>query len=131
MIDGKATIRDVLMEDAIIRDLLPNRKSFIKVGDMTGETKVPVITFRDGPSVNLEERLFQHEVYIRIYDEPKNGTINISAIGRRIVELIHLQVLPLEDGQFIKCKLNNTLGELEDPAYNKTFVEYQFRILAI
>lgn len=131
MIDGKATIREVLMADDILRDLLPNRKSFLKVGDLNGETKMPALTFRDGPTVNLDQRLFQHEIYVRIYDEPQNGTINISEIGRRLVQLIHLQELPLTDGRFIQCKLNNTLGELEDPTIRKTFVEYQFRILAI
>lgn len=129
--DAKATIREVLIADEIMRDLLPNRKSFLKSGDMTGDTKTPVLTFRDGPMVNMDERLFQHEVYVRIYDQPKNGTINISAIGLRMKELIHLKELPLQDGRFVKAKLNNTLGELEDPAFGLTFVEYQFRVLDI
>lgn len=131
MFDAKATIRDILKADSIMRDLLPNGKSFIKAGDMNGSHKMPVLTFRDGPLVNLEERLFQHEVYVRVYDDPKNGTININAIGKRMADLLNLQELPLQDGRFVKCKLNNTLGELEDPAYNKTFVEYQFRVLAL
>lgn len=131
MIDGKATIREILMADTIIRDLFPNGKVFLKPGDLNGETKMPAMTFRDGPIVNLDERLFQHEVYIRVYDEPQMGTINISAVGRRMRDLLHLQTLPLQDGTFIKCKLNNTLGELEDPNIKKTFVEYQFRILSI
>lgn len=131
MIDGKATIREVLMADEVLRELLPNRKVFLKTGDLNGETKMPAITFRDGPSVNMDQRLFQHEIYVRIYDDSQNGTINISQIGRRIVELIHLADLPLRDGRFIQCKLNNTLGELEDPNIRKTFVEYQFRILAL
>ena len=131
MIDGKATIREILMADSTIRNLFPNGKVFLKAGDLNGETKMPAMTFREGPTVNLEERLFQHEIYIRVYDEPQMGTINISAVGRRMVELLHLQNLPLHDGQFVKCKLNNTLGELEDPNIKKTFVEYQFRILAI
>ena len=119
------------MADATIRNIFPNGKVFLKAGDLNGETKMPAMTFREGPTVNMDERLFQHEVYIRVYDEPQMGTINISAVGRRMVELLHLQNIPLHDGQFVKCKLNNTLGELEDPNIKKTFVEYQFRILAI
>lgn len=131
MIDGKATIRDVLMADDLLRDMLPSRKSFLKVGDLNGETTLPALTFREGPIVSMDQRLYQHEIYVRIYDEPQNGTINISPIGKRMYDLLHLKDLPLIDGRFVKCKLNNTLGELEDPNIHKTFVEYQFRILAL
>lgn len=131
MIDAKATIREILIADSELRDLLPNRKSFLKSGDMTGETKTPVLTFRDGPLVGLGERLWQKDVYVRVYDEPKMGTINIDKIGRRMQELLHLKELQLQDGVPVQCKLNSTLGELEDPAFHKTFVQYQFRVLAL
>ena len=131
MIDAKATIREVLIADSQMRDLVVNRKAFLKAGDMTGEQKMPALTFRDGPLVNLGERLWQKDVYVRVYDEPANGTINIDKIGRRMAELLHLQELKLQDGVPVKCKLMSTLGELEDPAFNKTFVQYQFRVLAL
>lgn len=131
MIDAKATIREVLMADSIMRDLLPNRKAFLKAGDMSGETKMPALTFRDGPLVNLGERLWQKDVYVRVYDDPKMGTINTDKIGKRMAELLHLHQLNLQDGVSVKCKLMSTLGELEDPAFHKTFVQYQFRVLAL
>jgi len=131
MIDAKATIRDVLKADSIMRDLLPNGKSFLKAGDMNGETKMPALTFRDGPLVNLGDRLWQKEVYVRVYDEPKMGTINIDKLGRRMADLLNMQELALHDGVHVQCKLMSTLGEMEDPAYKKTFVQYQFRVLAL
>lgn len=129
--DAKATIREVLLADEQLRELLPNRKSFLKVSDMSGDVKTPCITFRDGPTVNLDENLMEHNVYMRIYDHPENGTININDIAIRIKELIHLKELPLRDGRFVKCKFVSTLGELEDPAYGLTFVQYQYKVLGI
>lgn len=131
MIDAKAPILDILKNDDILKDMLPNNKSFKKMGDLDGETKLPVITFQLGPSVNLDENLFQNDLYLRVYDEPKMGTINISKIGKRIKDLLHKKEIPLNDGVFVKCKLNNTIGELEDQAFHKTFIEYQYRIFAI
>lgn len=131
MFDAKATIREIFLRDSKLRELLPNRKSLLKAGDMSGETKMPAVTFRDGPLVPVGDRVWQQEVYVRIYDEPKNGTINIGPIGMRMKDLIHLQKFELQDGVFVEARLNNTLGELEDPAFDKTFVEYQFRVIAL
>lgn len=131
MTDAKAVVLDILRNDETLRNMLPNRNSFYRMGQLNGDSRLPAITFQDGPSVNLEENLFQSELYLRIYDDPLNGTINITPIGRRIMELLHQKQLNFEEGRFIKCKLNNTLGELEDQAIHKVFVEYQYRFLVI
>lgn len=131
MTDAKAVIKDVLLADQVLREMLPNRKSIYPMGKISGESKMPAIMMQDGPIVNLEENLLQNEIYIRVYDEPELGTININPIGQRIFDLIHQKRLPLENGQFIKCKFYNTTGELEDQSLHRRFVEYQYRILSI
>jgi hypothetical protein len=131
MTDTKAAVLDILKADSTLKNMLPNNRSFYRMGKIPGDAKLPAIMMRDGPSVNLDERLFRNELYIRIYDEPEMGTIRITPIGIRIKELLHLQNFQLKQGEFIKCKLNNTLGELEDQAYHKTFVEHQYRISSI
>lgn len=131
MIDAKAAVLDILKGDTQLRDMLPNGKSFYRMGQIKGDTKLPAISFQTGPSVLLEENLYLNELYIRVYDEPEFGTMNIAPIGKRMHELLHKQQFPLDDGVFVKCKLNNTLGELEDQAIHKTFTEYQYRIYSI
>lgn len=131
MIDAKAAVLDILRQDSTLRDMLPNAKSFYRMGQINGETKLPAISFQTGPSVLIEENLYLNELYLRVYDEPEMGTMNISPIGQRIKALLHQQRFSLDDGVFVKCKLNNTLGELEDQAIHKTFVEYQYRIYSI
>ena len=131
MNDAKATIKDILQSDQVIRDLLPNGKSFYIMGALRGDSKLPALTFQDGPTISVGDRLFRTEIYVRVYDEPANGTINIHKIGSRMVELLHLKTMDLGMGRFIECRLNNTLGELDDQALGKRFVEYQFRVATI
>jgi len=131
MTDAKAVIKDFLIEDSVIRELLPNRKSIYPMGKLVGDSKMPAVMLQDGPIINIDENLMQNDIYIRIYDDPEMGTINIYEIGNRIFEILHNKRLPLEHGQFIKCKFNNTTGELEDQSLHKRFVEYQYRILSI
>lgn len=131
MNDAKATIRDILMGDDIIRDLLPNNKVFYKMGEVKPDGKFPALMFQDGPIVNLEHFSFRQDIYVRVYDEPQNGTIYINKIGNRMRKLLHLQQFTIEDDVMVECRLNNTLGELEDQTIGKNFVEYQFRITTI
>lgn len=131
MNDAKAKIREILMADEAIRDVVPNNKVFYKMGDVKADGKFPALMFQDGPIVNLEMFSFRQDIYVRVYDEPANGTINIHKIGRRIKALLHLQEFTLEGDVLVESRLNNTLGELEDQALGKNFIEYQLRITTL
>lgn len=131
MTDAKAAIKDIFIEDPVLRDLLPNRKSIFPMGLISTETKMPAIMLADGPIVNVEENLLQNEIYIRVYDEPALGTININVIQSRIFTLLHKVQIPIEGGRFIKCKFYVTTGELEDQSLGRRFVESRYRILTI
>lgn len=131
MTDAKAAIKDILIEDQELRDMLPNRKSIYPMGLIKGDSKMPAIMLQDGPIINQDENLMQNEVYIRVYDEPQMGTININPIQKRIFDLLHRKEIPVEGGRFIKCKFYNTSGELEDPTLSRRFVESRYRILTI
>lgn len=131
MTDAKAVVKDILIDDVEIRDMLPNRKSIYPMGHITGESKMPCIMLADGPIVNQDENLMQNEIYIRVYDDPALGTININPIQQRIFKLLHGVQLEIEGGRFIKSKFSNTSGELEDQSLSKRFVESRYRIFTI
>lgn len=131
MTDAKAVVKDILIDDAELRDMLPNRKSIYPMGLVQADGKFPCIMLADGPIVNQDENLMQNEIYIRVYDDPALGTININPIQQRIFKLLHGVQMEIEGGRFIKSKFNNTSGELEDPSLSKRFVESRYRIFTI
>lgn len=131
MTDAKAQIAKILKDDDDLRDLLGNRQSIVPAGNLTGTTKFPAVTIQEGPVVRDGEHKTINEFYIRAYDEKGKGTINIDRIGWRIHELLDRAEIPLTRGRFIKCRYNDSLGEMDDPQLNKNFVQYRYRIQTV
>lgn len=131
MTNGKAVIAKILKTDEELRDLLPNRKSIVPAGMLTGESKWPAITIQEGPIVRDGSYKLITEYYIRVYDEKRNGSIFIDKIGYRIHQLLDDQQLELERGRFITCRFQDSLGELDDPTLNKNFIQYRYRIESV
>ena len=131
MTDAKQVIARTLKADEELRDMLPNRKSIYPAGMLTGKGPWPAITIQEGPTVRNGEFLNVNEFYIRVYDEKPNGTIYIGKIGDRILELLDRAELELLRGRFIRCRFQDSLGELDDPSLDKNFVQYRYRIMSV